>query len=252
MDNVTPVETCRGASLQQQKRMMTTKEAIILAGGFGTRLQGVLKDLPKPMAPVNGRPFLTYILDYLIEYQYNKVVLSVGYLHEKIESFFGTRYKSLSIDYAVETEPLGTGGGILFAMSKCTTDNVLVVNGDTLFKVDLDDFERFHAEMGGLLSIVLREVGDVSRYGSVSIGKNNMITLFSEKGVTSGRGFINGGVYLIHQKLFVKHPFNGKFSFEKELMEKFYMQELFFAMPSDGYFIDIGIPEDYARAQQEM
>ena len=123
-----------------------TKEAIILAGGFGTRLQGVVKDLPKPMAPVNGRPFLTYILDYLIDYQYNKVVLSVGYLHEKIEEFFGTQYKSLEIDYAVETEPLGTGGGILFAMSKCTTDNVLVINGDTMFKVDLDAFERFHEE----------------------------------------------------------------------------------------------------------
>ena len=122
------------------------KEAIILAGGFGTRLQGVVKDLPKPMAPVNDRPFLTYILDYLIEYQYNKVILSVGYLHEKIEEYFGNQYKTLEIDYAMELEPLGTGGGILFAMSKCVTDNVLVINGDTMFKVDLDAFERFHRE----------------------------------------------------------------------------------------------------------
>ena len=229
-----------------------TKEAIILAGGFGTRLQGVVKDLPKPMAPVNGRPFLTYILDYLIDYQYNKVVLSVGYLHKKIEEFFGTHYKSLEIDYAVETEPLGTGGGILFAMSKCTTDNVLVINGDTMFKVDLDAFERFHEEKGGLLSIVLREVEDVSRYGSVTISDDNLIALFIEKQVTFGRGYINGGVYLINRKLFDKHPQPRKFSFEKDLMTKFYTQELFYAMPSDGYFIDIGIPEDYARAQQEL
>lgn len=229
-----------------------TKEAIILAGGFGTRLQGVVKDLPKPMAPVNGRPFLTYILDYLIDYQYNKVVLSVGYLHEKIEEFFGTHYKSLEIDYAVETEPLGTGGGILFAMSKCTTDNVLVINGDTMFKVDLDAFERFHEEKGGMLSIVLREVEDVSRYGSVTISDDNLIALFIEKQVTFGRGYINGGVYLINRKLFEKHPQPRKFSFEKDLMTKFYTQELFYAMPSDGYFIDIGIPEDYARAQQEL
>ena len=229
-----------------------TKEAIILAGGFGTRLQGVVKDLPKPMAPVNGRPFLTYILDYLIDYQYNKVVLSVGYLHEKIEEFFGTHYKSLEIDYAVETEPLGTGGGILFAMSKCTTDNVLVINGDTMFKVDLDAFERFHEEKGGLLSIVLREVEDVSRYGSVTISDDNLIALFIEKQVTFGRGYINGGVYLINRKLFDKHPQPRKFSFEKDLMTKFYTQELFYAMPSNGYFIDIGIPEDYARAQQEL
>ena len=229
-----------------------TKEAIILAGGFGTRLQNVVKDLPKPMAPVNGRPFLTYILDYLIDYQYNKVVLSVGYLHEKIETFFGTHYKSLTIDYAVEEEPLGTGGGILNAMSKCTADNVLVINGDTMFKVDLDAFERFHEEKGGLLSIVLREVEDVSRYGSVTISDDNLIALFAEKQVTSGRGYINGGVYLINRKLFEKHPQPKKFSFEKDLMTKFYTQELFYAMPSNGYFIDIGIPEDYARAQKEL
>ena len=228
------------------------KEAIILAGGFGTRLRGVIKDLPKPMAPVNGRPFLTYILDYLIDYQYTKVVLSVGYLHEKIKEFFGTQYKSLEIDYAVETEPLGTGGGILFAMSKCETDNVLVINGDTMFKVDLDAFEQFHQDKEGLLSIVLREVEDVSRYGSVVMDSDNRITLFAEKQLSSGRGYINGGVYLIHRDLFAKYPQPEKFSFERDLMTQFYTQEPFYAMPSDGYFIDIGIPEDYARAQVEL
>jgi len=228
------------------------KEAIILAGGFGTRLQGVVKDVPKPMAPVNGRPFLTYILDYLIEYEYTKVVLSVGYLHEKIEEFFGNQYKSLKIDYAVETEPLGTGGGIAYAMSKCQTKNVLVINGDTMFKVNLTEFEHFFAEKNRLLSIVLREVDDVSRYGSVVTGNNHMIVLFSEKGASAGRGYINGGVYMINRALFDKYPQPKKFSFEKDLMEKLYTQEQFYAMPSDGYFIDIGIPEDYARAQKEL
>jgi D-glycero-alpha-D-manno-heptose 1-phosphate guanylyltransferase len=228
------------------------KEAIILAGGFGTRLQGVVKDVPKPMAPVNGRPFLTYILDYLIEYQYTRVILSVGYLHEKIEEFFGNQYKSLKIDYAVETEPLGTGGGIAYAMSKCQTKNVLVINGDTMFKVNLTEFEHFFAEKNRLLSIVLREVDDVSRYGSVVTGNNHMIVLFSEKGASAGRGYINGGVYMINRALFDKYPQPKKFSFEKDLMEKLYTQEQFFAMPSDGYFIDIGIPEDYARAQKEL
>ena len=228
------------------------KEVIILAGGFGTRLQGVVKDVPKPMAPVNGRPFLTYILDYLIEYQYNKVVLSVGYLHEKIEDYFGHQYKSLEIDYAVETEPLGTGGGIAYAMSKCSSDNVLVINGDTMFKVNLTEFEQFFTEKCCLLSIVLREVEDVSRYGSVTIGNNNMIILFSEKGISAGHGFINGGIYMINRALFDKYPQPKKFSFEKDLMEKYYTRELFYAMPSDGYFIDIGIPEDYARAQNEL
>ena len=231
---------------------MKYREAIILAGGFGTRLQGVVKDVPKPMAPVNGRPFLTYVLDYLIDYGYQRVILSVGYLHEKIVDYFGKKYKALEIDYAVEEEPLGTGGGILFAMSKCKSDNVLVINGDTMFKVDLTAFEHFHQEKNGLLSIVLREVEDVSRYGSVNIGENGMITLFSEKQVSSGSGFINGGVYLINRKIFEKYPQAKKFSFEKDLMTKYYTQECFYAMPSDGYFIDIGIPEDYARAQQEL
>ena len=228
------------------------KEVIVLAGGFGTRLQGVVKDVPKPMAPVNGRPFLTYILDYLIEYHYTKVILSVGYLHEKIEEYFGNQYKSLEIDYAVETEPLGTGGGIAYAMSKCQTNNVLVINGDTMFKVNLTEFEQFFAEKRCQLSIVLREVEDVSRYGSVTIGNNNMIILFSEKGISAGHGFINGGVYMINRALFDKYPQPKKFSFEKDLMEKYYTREMFFAMPSDGYFIDIGIPEDYARAQNEL
>ncbi len=231
---------------------MIQKEAIILAGGFGTRLQDVVKDLPKPMAPVNGRPFLTYILDYLIDFHYTRVILSVGYLHEKIEDYFGNRYKSLEIDYAVETEPLGTGGGILFAISKCVTENVLVINGDTMFKVDLDAFEHFHKGKGSLLSIVLREVDDVSRYGSVVIGDNNLIVLFSEKESSEGSGLINGGVYLINRKLFDKYPQPKKFSFEKDLMTQYYTKELFFGMPSSGYFIDIGIPKDYVRAQQEL
>ena len=180
------------------------------------------------------------------------MILSVGYLHEKIEEYFGHQYKSLKIDYAVETEPLGTGGGIAFAMSKCQTDNALVINGDTMFKVNLTEFEHFFAENDSLLSIVLREVEDVSRYGSVTIGSNNMIILFSEKGISSGRGFINGGVYMINRSIFDKYPQPQKFSFEKDLMERLYTQEQFFAMPSDGYFIDIGIPEDYARAQKEL
>ena len=226
--------------------------AIVLAGGFGTRLQGVVKDLPKPMAPVNGRPFLTYILDYLIDYGYQKVVLSVGYLHEKIEDYFGGSYKSLSIDYAVENEPLGTGGAIAYSLSKCSSDDVLVLNGDTLFRVDLAAFEAFHRTKGGLFSMVLRQMPDVSRYGSVLTDGNDRITLFAEKNASSGQGFINGGIYLINKQLLQKHPQPHKFSFEKDLMEKIYQSEPIFGYKSDAYLIDIGIPDDYARAQREM
>lgn len=228
------------------------KEAIILAGGFGTRLQSVVKELPKPMAPVNGRPFLTYILDYLIDYNYSKVVLSVGYLHEKIEDYFGPQYKSLQISYAVENEPLGTGGAIFYALSQCTSENVLILNGDTLFKADLDALQAFHGQHQSALSIILRQVPDTSRYGSVQTDENQRITSFTEKNNSSGTGMINGGIYLINNNFAQKLPLPKKFSFEKDLMEKLYKQEQFFAMPSDGYFIDIGIPEDYARAQKEL
>lgn len=231
---------------------MTNKEAIILAGGFGTRLQGVVKDVPKPMAPVNGRPFLTYVLDYLIDYHYTRVVLSVGYLHEKVEEYFGNAYQSLEIAYAVETEPLGTGGGIAYAMSFCKSDNVLVLNGDTLFKADLSALERFHTDSHGALSIVLRHVADTSRYGSVSTDENGRILQFTEKNNATGEGDINGGIYLINKELLQRISLPNKFSFEKDLMEKFVREMPFYAMRSDGYFIDIGIPEDYARAQREF
>lgn len=231
---------------------MTKKEAIVLAGGFGTRLQSVVKDLPKPMADVNGRPFLAFVLDYLIDYHYTDVILSVGYLHEKIEDFFGEQYKSLHIKYAVEIEPLGTGGGIAYALSLCTTDNVLVLNGDTLFKADFDILEKFHQLHNSELSIVLRRVADTSRYGQVNINETGKIVSFVEKNSAVGEGTINGGIYLINRDLLCRMSMPQKFSFEKDFMEKYVHDLSFYAITSDGYFIDIGIPEDYARVQQEL
>ena len=228
------------------------KQAIILAGGFGTRLQSVVKDLPKPMAPVNGRPFLTYVLDYLIAYGYTKVVLSVGYLHEKVEEYFGSQYKSIEVSYAVESEPLGTGGGIAFALQQCSADNVLILNGDTLFKADLNRLQLFHEQHQSALSIILRHVPDTSRYGSVQTDENQRIVSFTEKNNSRGEGLINGGIYLVKRELMQELSLPQKFSFEKDLMEKYVHDLSFYAMRSDGYFIDIGIPEDYARAQKEF
>ena len=137
-------------------------------------------------------------------------------------------------------------------MSICENENVLVVNGDTLFKADLNELERFHDENNAALSIVLRHVDDTSRYGSVTIDEEGRITQFTEKRNTSGAGLINGGIYLINKSMMDRHLFPTKFSFEKDLMEKYVNEEPFFAMPSDAYFIDIGIPEDYNRAQSEL
>lgn len=228
------------------------KEAIILAGGFGTRLQGVIKELPKPMAPVHNRPFLTYILDNLAAAGCEHVVLSTGYLHEKIEEYFGKNYGNLQISYAQEKEPLGTGGAIRYALTFCQTDELLVLNGDTIFKIDWQKFIQFHQQKNALLSIVLRQVDDVARYGSVTIDAQNRISLFAEKNSAAGKGLINGGVYLINKQIFNKYPQAQKFSFEKEVMEQLYKKESFYGWVSDGYFLDIGIPEDYARAEKEL
>ncbi|MDR3235979.1 MAG: nucleotidyltransferase family protein [Prevotellaceae bacterium] len=227
------------------------KEAIILAGGFGTRLQHVLHDLPKPMASIGNKPFLSYLFDYLLQYDYTHVVLSTGYLHEKIENYFHNTYKNLQLAYAHETEPLGTGGAIAFSLSKCLSNDILILNGDTFFKINLFSFYSFHQNNNSLLTIALRQVKDVSRYGSVEIDNQRKIISFKEKEAATGNGLINGGVYLLNKKLLQNIP-QSKFSFEKDILEKFYKEQSFYGYPFSDYFIDIGIPDDYEKAQKEL
>lgn len=228
------------------------KEAIVLAGGFGTRLQKVVNEVPKPMAPVCNKPFLSYVLDYLIRYKYTHVVLATGYLHEKIEDYFGNNYNGLAVSYAQETTPLGTGGAILNALQYCKSEQVTVLNGDTLFCIDFSDLEKTFTAHTSPLTIVLRLVDDTSRYGSVTISHEGQIVRFTEKTATSGSGYINGGIYQLHKSLFAGFTVGQTFSFEKDIMEHYYQQLSFYAFPVDAYFIDIGIPEDYYKAQQDF
>ncbi len=148
---------------------MIVQEAIILAGGFGTRLKDVVSDVPKVMAPVNGRPFLEYLLDYLEDNIIDHVILSVGYKHELIREHFGNRYKSIDIEYAVEDEPLGTGGGIKKAFDFVRGYKALVFNGDTMFRINLEKSFEFHFSKSSEFSIILREVNNVERYGAVEL-----------------------------------------------------------------------------------
>lgn len=229
------------------------KEAIILAGGFGTRLRSVITDLPKPMAPVNGKPFLHYLFVYLKHYNISKVILSVGYLSEKIEAEFGTNYLGIEVDYAFEKEAVGTGGGIRLAMGKCSGAHILVLNGDTFFDVKLDDF--FHAHLGGTsdATLALRKVEDASRYGTIQL-EENRINAFKEKSPdVKGSALINGGVYLLRKKTFLGNTESGKaFSIENDFFAKLADKLWLQAFPCEGYFIDIGIPEDFERAQKEF
>lgn len=228
------------------------REAIILAGGFGTRLQSVVSDVPKPMAPVAGRPFLTYLLDRLRKQGYTHIVLATGYLHEKVEEFFGHEYHDVAIDYARELSPLGTGGAIVNALQYCHEEAVTVLNGDTLFDIDHERLCHFAEEKATPLAIVLRQVPDAGRYGSVEIDKGGRITTFKEKNSEAGSGLINGGIYRIQRSLLDGFSLGEKFSFEQELMQQRYRDEHYYAYADGAYFIDIGIPEDYSRAQQEL
>ena len=226
------------------------KEAVILAGGFGTRLQTVVADVPKPMAPVNGKPFLQYILDYCIQQGIESVVLSTGYKHEVIFSYFGTHYQSLQIQYAHEQEPLGTGGGIQLALQKCSDDHVVILNGDTFFEVDLQSLAMQHITAQSEFSIAAKKMYNFNRYGIIQT-KDNRITAFEEKRAVD-EGIINAGVYIINRDKFLALQLPQKFSMEKDYMEKYFSSKPFYAFEFNGYFIDIGIPEDYEKVQLDF
>ncbi len=226
------------------------REAIVLAGGFGTRLQKVVSEVPKPMAPVAGKPFLQYILDYLIQHKVNHAVLAVGYLHETIINFFGDKYESLDITYSIESNPLGTGGGILQACNYVKGNNVFVINGDTFFDVDLVELSALHQHNHALLTLALKKMERFDRYGTVDLDADGRISGFLEKKYLD-EGLINGGIYCLNKQIF--HPeLPEVFSFEKEILEKEIVNRKIYGLRSEGYFIDIGIPEDYERAQTDF
>lgn len=229
------------------------KEAIILAGGFGTRLQSLVNDVPKPMAPLNNEPFLNYVFDYLKYYKIEHVVLSTGYLADKIVEYYKTEYKGIKISYAKEETPLGTGGGIRLAITKCTTIDVLVLNGDSFFDVDINTHYKNHISKQAECTLALRKVDDAARYGTIVLGSENIIETFKEKDNIAQAGLINGGVYILNREIYFNNTEEVvPFSIEKDFYEKKIKELQIFGFEYDGYFIDIGIPEDYKKAQTDF
>ena len=220
-------------------------EAIILAGGLGTRLRSVVSEVPKCMAPVDGQPFLQYVLEWLSRFDVTHVVLSVGYLKEVIFNFIDSRPWPFRISYAIETEPLGTGGGIRLALSKCEGDQVYVLNGDTFFNVDLSTLP-----FAAPVTLALKPMRDFDRYGAVD-WDGDLVTGFREKQACS-EGLINGGVYAVDRSQLYLALYPKKCSFEQDVLEPLSDLDLVAGRVQEGYFIDIGVPEDYARAQREL
>jgi D-glycero-alpha-D-manno-heptose 1-phosphate guanylyltransferase len=227
------------------------KEAIILAGGLGTRLKETVPDLPKCMAPVAGRPFLFYVINYLRSQGIEKFIFSLGHMHEIIEEYLDNNFPTLNYQCSIENEPLGTGGAILLASAKATDKHVVVANGDTLYKANLHDPAIFHLHHMAECTLLLKPMTNFDRYGVVEVNEEKLVTSFKEKQFYQ-KGDINGGLYLLDAGRFMDEEFPGKFSFEKDYLEKFYTRRRIYGITDDSYFIDIGIPEDFNKAQTEL
>lgn len=227
------------------------KEAIILAGGLGTRLRSAVPDLPKCMAPVNGRPFIEKLIQYLKGQGVEQFIFALGYKNEVFLSFLQQHLNPSEYTLSVEWEPLGTGGAVQLACSMVTGEHVLVTNGDTLFTADLNMLTGLHINQKAACTLALKPMEDFDRYGAVELNENHIITSFREKQFFK-QGLINGGMYALHINSLLEKELPEKFSFEKDFLEKFYREGNILGQVQDAYFIDIGIPADYERAQIEL
>lgn len=233
-------------------------EAILLCGGLGTRLRSVVSDRPKPMADIAGKPFLHYLVKMLSESGVKHLIFALGYMGEQIETYFksGEDY-GLSISYSYEDSPLGTGGAIRNALSNVSGENVLVLNADTYFHTDYESLLREQLKNKAAMTIASRKIEDISRYGAILKDESGRILRWNEKMSsdqveTPRPGEINGGIYVMQKSLIEKIP-EGKQSLENDCIPAWLEDGLYLqAIPSDGYFMDIGIPEDYAQFKEDV
>ncbi len=204
------------------------------------------------MALVNDKPFIDYLLTFLSGQGITRVIFSLGFKKESIQIHLGSQWRNIPIDYVLEEEPLGTGGGIKLGFSKVVGKYAFVLNGDSMFRFDFSALQKLHDDTEADVTLALRHLDDTDRFGSVKIDNRNRITGFLEKGKESGPGYINGGVYLMNKDFILGAQFPEKFSIEKECFEKHYLKAGFYGYPARGFFIDIGVPEDFYRAQDEF
>ncbi|ELN6397870.1 D-glycero-D-manno-heptose 1-phosphate guanosyltransferase, partial [Campylobacter jejuni] len=213
-------------------------QAIILCGGLGTRLKSITKDIPKPMAPINDKPFLEFIFGYLKKQGIKEIILAVSYKYEVIQEYFKNEFLGIKIKYSIEKELLGTGGAIKEAL-KFIKNEAYILNGDTIFDIDLKKLILNDSK----ICIALKQMRNFDRYGTVNVDDQGIVTSFEEK-VFKKQGLINGGIYLLAKDVFKDFALQEKFSFEEFLQEN-YTKLKIRAEIFDDYFIDIGVPEDY-------
>jgi D-glycero-alpha-D-manno-heptose 1-phosphate guanylyltransferase len=220
--------------------------AAILAGGLGTRLRSAVADRPKALAAVEGRPFLSYQLDHLVQAGVRRAVVCTGYLGEMIEQEFGAAYRGMSLTYSREHQPLGTGGALRAALDRIAGDNVLALNGDSLCGADLPAMAAAHSACGAVGTLLLAHVDDASRFGRVECDAQGRITAYLEKQPLAAAGWINAGVYLFQRRLIESIPTGRPVSLERDILPQWIGQGLF-GHCATGEFIDIGTPDSYGQ-----
>lgn len=227
------------------------EEAIILAGGLGTRLKSVIGEYPKPLAPINGIPFLKLLFDYLKREGITRIVMAVGYKWEMIQTKFGSEYDGIQLIYSVENTRLDTGGAIKLALEKIKGNHCFVINGDTLFTISLATLSQFHLNHSADCSLALKVIENSDRYGSITVNEANKIIAFNEKKI-SAKSLINGGIYCLHKSALNAFNVNAPFSFEQGYLSKNTTTKNLYGLEFDGYFKDIGIPEDYRQFEEDI
>jgi len=224
---------------------------LILSGGMGTRLRDTIPDMPKVMAPIAGIPFIYYLIKNLEKKGITHFVFLLGYKHEIISNYLNAEFAHINKTYVVEDSPLGTGGAIHNGLKYCKKDQVAIANGDTYFDVDTIQMELLHSNMRSDCTLSLKPMKNYDRYGSVLFDNNFLVTDFIEKKQTE-EGYINGGFYLLNKNSFLKYSLGNIFSFEKDFLENKILYKKLYVTIHEAYFIDIGIPLDYSKAQYEM
>ena len=224
-------------------------QAIILVGGLGLRLKSCLDNVPKALAEINGKPFLFWMLDYLKKQGITKIILATGHMSNKIESLVGDNWDGIEIIYSIESKPLGTGGAIKKALAQINSEEVFIFNGDTWLTIDLKNFAEAAKIAGSKIGVALAKVNNASRYGLVNL-KDGYIVKFIEK-KTPSSGYINAGLYFLAKPFEILMPADSYFSFEERVLIPESNNSKLYGYKKTSNFIDIGIPEDFRRAQDE-
>jgi len=241
----TPTPGSQGPEAVPDLRDVT---AAILAGGLGSRLRPVVADRPKVLADIRGRPFLTYLLDQLVAAGSRDVVLCTGYLGDQIRVALGESYGSLRLAYSQESIPLGTAGALKLALPLFKSNSVMVMNGDSYCEANLKKFCLWHWTRRANATLLLTEISNTERFGRVQAGSDGTVTDFAEKGSGNGPGWINAGIYLLKLDLLREIPANRAVSLEREVFPGCIGRGLY-GFRSEGRFLDIGTPDDYASAE---